>query len=69
MEGHEGAYYLQQNIPLPIERGIYPKFTDFTEKIRDFFKIGVVNLKDMLKKRINDYFQKTELNPLQNSTY
>jgi transposase len=46
---------------------IYTRFNDFTEKIRDFFKTGVVNLKDMLKKRINDNFQKIELNPLQTS--
>ena len=47
---------------------LYPKFSDFTEKIRDFFENGVVNLKDMLKKRINDNFQKIELNPLQTSS-
>jgi transposase len=46
---------------------IYSKFTDFTEKIRDFFKTGVINLKNMLKRRINDNFQKIELNPLQTS--
>lgn len=46
---------------------VYPRFYDFTEKIRDFFATGVVNLKDMLKKRINDKFQKIELNPLQTS--
>jgi len=46
---------------------IYPKFIDFTEKIRDFFTTGVVNLKDVLKNRINDNFQKIELNPLQTS--
>lgn len=47
---------------------IYPKFIDFSEKIRDFFAIGVVNLKGTLKRRINDRFQKIELNPLQTST-
>jgi len=46
---------------------MYSKFSDFTEKIRDFFITGVINLKDMLKKRINDKFQKIELNPLQTS--
>ena len=46
---------------------IYQKFNEFTEKIRDFFTIGVVNLKDMLSRRINDNFQKIELNPLQTS--
>jgi transposase len=46
---------------------LYQRFCDFTEKIRDFFATGVFNLKDMLKKRINDNFQKIELNPLQTS--
>jgi transposase len=46
---------------------IYSKFNEFTEKIRDFFSTGVVDLKDMLKRRINDNFQKIELNPLQTS--
>jgi transposase len=47
---------------------LYQRFNDFTEKIRDFFTTGVVNLKDVLKKRINDNFQKIELNPLQTSS-
>lgn len=47
---------------------IYSQFKDFTEKIRDFFTTSVVNLKEMLKKRINDNFQKIEINPLQTST-
>ncbi|HMZ59019.1 MAG TPA: IS630 family transposase, partial [Leptospiraceae bacterium] len=46
---------------------LYPRFCDFTEKIRDFFATGVVNLKGVLRKRINDNFQKIELNPLQTS--
>ena len=46
---------------------IYSRFDDFTENIRDFFTTGVVKLKDLLKKRINDNFQKIELNPLQTS--
>jgi transposase len=46
---------------------IYPRFCDFTEKIRDFFVTGVVHLKDILKKRINDNFQIIELNPVQTS--
>lgn len=48
---------------------IYPKFVDFTERIREFFTTGVVNLKVLLKRRINDNFQKIELNPLQTSTF
>ena len=47
---------------------LYPKFKDFTEKIRDFFTKGVVSLKEQLKKRINDKFQIISLNPLQTST-
>lgn len=48
---------------------LYSKFSEFTEKIREFFNTGVVNLKDMLKTRINDNFQKIELNPLQTSIF
>lgn len=48
---------------------LYPRFSDFSEKIRDFFTTGVINLKDMLRRRINDNFQKIELNPLQTSTF
>ncbi len=48
---------------------LYSKFNEFTEKIRDFFNTGVINLKDMLKKRINDNFQTIELNPLQTSIF
>jgi transposase len=47
---------------------LYPKFKDFTEKIRDFFATGVVRLKEQLKKRINDKFQIITLNPLQTSS-
>jgi transposase len=47
---------------------IYPIFAYFTEKIREFFKNGVVNLKDMLKNRINDNFQIIELNRVQISS-
>lgn len=47
---------------------IYPKFVDFTEKIRDFFANEIIRLNDLLKKRINDQFQKIDLNPLQTST-
>ena len=36
----------------------------FTEKIRDVFKTGIADLKDVLKRRINDNFQNIELNPL-----
>lgn len=47
---------------------LYPKFSDFTEKIRDFFATGVVELKERLKMRINDKFQIITLNPLQTSS-
>jgi transposase len=47
---------------------IYAQFSDFTEKIRGFFKTDVLNLKDTLRSRINDNFQKIKLNPLQTST-
>lgn len=47
---------------------IYSQFSVFTEKIRGFFKTDVVNLKDKLRKRINDNFQKIEVNPLQTPT-
>lgn len=44
---------------------LYPKFKDFTEKIRDFFVTGTVQLKERLKARINNNFQIITLNPLQ----
>jgi len=40
---------------------IHLKFIDFTERIREFFTTGVLNLKDLLKMRFNDNFQKIEL--------
>lgn len=46
---------------------LYSRFSDFTERIRTFFATDIVNLKWMLRKRINDNFQKIELNPLQTS--
>lgn len=47
---------------------LYPKFKDFTEKIREFFVTGIVQLKERLKSRINDNFQIITLNPLQTSS-
>ena len=47
---------------------IYSKFSDFADNIRKFFRIGVVNLKAVLEKRINDKFEKIKLNPVQTST-
>lgn len=48
---------------------LYPKFSDFIEKIREFFNVTVVNLTPMLIKRINDNFQTIVLNPLQTSIF
>ena len=44
---------------------LYPKFKDFTEKIREFFDVGTTQLKDQLMGRINDSFQVIPLNPVQ----
>ena len=43
----------------------YEKFTEFKSNVRSFFKEKIPLMKEMLKLRINDKFQKIELNPVQ----
>lgn len=45
----------------------YGKFADFTTAVRDFFKKGVSQLTQILRRRINDSFQRIYPNPVQTS--
>lgn len=46
---------------------VYKQFKEFSRAIREFFYEEVNQLKQLLRRRINDNFQKIRINPLQTS--
>ncbi len=46
---------------------VYPQFQEFSNAMREFFDKRVSQLRQVLRRRINDNFQKIHINPPQTS--